>query len=181
MSRFPVIRFSKLANFACKRPFCRSVFAKWPGMTSYFLVRFYLKTVKKTELLWTYGTHVPVFGLSADWNPLPLLARCIQAFPGTLQSPRMDQLCPPSFLCPIGREVMRDPVMCADGHSYERTAIATWLQSHATSPNTNLPLAHLLLVPNIALRNSIEEWVQQTSAAVETLPASHEVSVAVTS
>ena len=56
MSRFPVIRFSKLANFACKRPFCRSVFAEWPGMTSYFLVRFYLKTVKKTELLWTYGT-----------------------------------------------------------------------------------------------------------------------------
>ena len=45
----------KLANFACKRPFCRSVFAEWPGMTSYFLVRFYLKTVKKTELLWTYG------------------------------------------------------------------------------------------------------------------------------
>ena len=47
MSRFPVIRFSKLANFACKRPLYRSVFAKWPGMTSYFLVRFYLKTVKK--------------------------------------------------------------------------------------------------------------------------------------
>ena len=37
----------KLANFACKRPFCRSVCAEWPGMTSYFLVRFYLKTVKK--------------------------------------------------------------------------------------------------------------------------------------
>ena len=73
---------------------------------------------------------------------------------------------------------MCDPVMCADGHSYERSAITTWLRSHATSPNTNLPLAHLLLVPNITLRNSIEEWVQQTSV-LETRPASHEVSVAV--
>lgn len=107
---------------------------------------------------------------------LPLLTRCIQADQTPARFvPHMDQLCPPSFLCPIGREVMGDPVMCTDGHSYERTAIATWLRDHATSPCTNLPLTHLDLVPNIALRNSIEEWVQQTSA-LETSPASREVS-----
>jgi hypothetical protein len=26
----------------------------------------------------------------------------------------------PSFMCPIGHEIMCDPVSCADGHSYEQ-------------------------------------------------------------
>ena len=70
---------------------------------------------------------------------------------------------------------MRDPVMCADGHSYERTAIATWLQGYATSPCTNLRLRHIDLVPNIALLNSIEEWGQKT-LTLGACPASREVS-----
>ncbi len=31
---------------------------------------------------------------------------------------------------------MRDPVVCADGHSYERAVIEEWLQDHDTSPLT---------------------------------------------
>ena len=38
--------------------------------------------------------------------------------------------------CPITLEVMRDPVMAADGHSYEREAILRWLRGHRTSPLT---------------------------------------------
>ena len=59
------------------------------------------------------------------------------------------------YKCPITQELMVDPHVCADGHSYERDAIAAWLERHDTSPQTNLPLAHKHLVPNITLRNAI--------------------------
>jgi hypothetical protein len=35
-------------------------------------------------------------------------------------------------MCPIGHEVMREPVSCADGHSYER--------AHIVFCDTNLPV-----------------------------------------
>lgn len=73
----------------------------------------------------------------------------------------MEKLCPPSFLCPINTEIMRDPVVCADGHSYERDAIHAWLQNQSTSPLTRVVLRHQDLTPNHALRNSIEEWIQK--------------------
>ena len=31
-----------------------------------------------------------------------------------------------SFLCPITQEVMTDPVLTSDGHTYERDAIEHW-------------------------------------------------------
>eukprot|EP00567_Pseudictyota_dubia_P017663 CAMPEP_0197460846 /NCGR_PEP_ID=MMETSP1175-20131217/54991_1 /TAXON_ID=1003142 /ORGANISM="Triceratium dubium, Strain CCMP147" /LENGTH=172 /DNA_ID=CAMNT_0042996017 /DNA_START=34 /DNA_END=548 /DNA_ORIENTATION=+ len=34
-----------------------------------------------------------------------------------------------AFLCPITREIMTDPVICADGHTYERHAIDMWLRT----------------------------------------------------
>ena len=40
---------------------------------------------------------------------------------------------PPPFMCPISHEVARDPVSCADGHSYERAHIERWLVSNSTS------------------------------------------------
>ena len=54
---------------------------------------------------------------------------------------------------------MRDPVTCSDGHSYERAHIELWLRSHTTSPVTGADLPELTLLPNHALRNSIEEWL----------------------
>jgi hypothetical protein len=48
-----------------------------------------------------------------------------------------------------------DPVIAADGHSYERSAIEAWLQHHNTSPLTNLPLPHKHLVPNRAIKSAI--------------------------
>ena len=38
------------------------------------------------------------------------------------------QIASNSFVCPITAEVMTDPVVCADGHSYERDAIEDWLR-----------------------------------------------------
>ena len=68
---------------------------------------------------------------------------------------------PVDFFCPITQEMMVDPVICADGHSYERAAITQWLSSHATSPKTNAQLEHTNLIPNHTLRGSIEQFREQ--------------------
>ena len=43
---------------------------------------------------------------------------------------------PDGYVCPITRELMRDPVFCGDGHTYERDAISVWLMTKDTSPKT---------------------------------------------
>ncbi len=65
---------------------------------------------------------------------------------------------PKSHCCPITQEVMKEPVMAADGHSYEKAAITKWLSEHNTSPLTNEVLPHKGLTPNHALRSAIEEY-----------------------
>ncbi|KAK9828804.1 hypothetical protein WJX72_002158 [[Myrmecia] bisecta] len=39
--------------------------------------------------------------------------------------------------CPITHEVMTDPVIAADGYTYERSAIEEWFETHDTLPMTN--------------------------------------------
>ncbi|GAA0153592.1 hypothetical protein LIER_11793 [Lithospermum erythrorhizon] len=69
---------------------------------------------------------------------------------------------PSHFICPIFQEIMQDPVVAADGYTYEAEALKGWLDSgHNTSPMTNLKLAHSDLVPNHTLRSAIQEWLQQ--------------------
>jgi len=57
--------------------------------------------------------------------------------------------------CPITQDVMKDPVIAADGHTYERTAIEHWFQEHQTSPMTNTTLPNKKLIPNWAVRKII--------------------------
>ena len=47
---------------------------------------------------------------------------------------------------------MADPVIAADGHSYERSAIEIWLQKHDTSPVNSSVMPHKRIVPNISIR-----------------------------
>eukprot|EP00656_Telonema_subtile_P040825 TRINITY_DN4590_c0_g1_i1.p1 TRINITY_DN4590_c0_g1~~TRINITY_DN4590_c0_g1_i1.p1 ORF type:complete len:769 (+),score=134.77 TRINITY_DN4590_c0_g1_i1:130-2436(+) len=67
---------------------------------------------------------------------------------------------PENFLCAITGQVMTDPVITVDGHTYEREAIQLWLRDHDTSPMTNAPLESTALTPNIALRHAIDDWMQ---------------------
>ena len=62
-----------------------------------------------------------------------------------------------NFICPITQERMIDPVIAADGISYERTAIQKWLTKKNTSPKTNLDLEHKELISNITLKAMIHE------------------------
>jgi hypothetical protein len=59
---------------------------------------------------------------------------------------------PSEFICPITLQPMQDPVVTSDGHSYERSAIATWFNTHNTSPLTNKTLSNKKLRPNRALK-----------------------------
>ncbi|KAD1196175.1 hypothetical protein E3N88_43161 [Mikania micrantha] len=70
---------------------------------------------------------------------------------------------PSYFVCPIFQEVMKDPLIAADGFTYEADAIKGWLNSgHKTSPMTNLKLDHCDLLPNHALSYAIQEWQQHS-------------------
>lgn len=64
------------------------------------------------------------------------------------------------FTCPITHNIMNDPVICSDGQTYERSAIQTWLASNNTSPYTGAKLDNKVLIPNIALRQAIEEYIE---------------------
>ncbi|KAJ0228665.1 Serine-threonine/tyrosine-protein kinase [Hirschfeldia incana] len=70
---------------------------------------------------------------------------------------------PPShYLCPIFQEVMKDPLIAADGFTYEAEAIREWLANgHDTSPMTNLKMEDCNLLPNHALHQAIQDWQNQ--------------------
>uniref|UniRef100_A0A0A9WSG0 WD repeat, SAM and U-box domain-containing protein 1 n=2 Tax=Lygus hesperus TaxID=30085 RepID=A0A0A9WSG0_LYGHE len=67
---------------------------------------------------------------------------------------------PHEFLCPITHQLMRDPVVAADGGSYERSAIESWFATgRTTSPMTNEILDSTKLEPNTSLRQSIANYL----------------------
>ena len=53
---------------------------------------------------------------------------------------------------------MHDPVVAGDGFTYERSAIAKWLEEHNTSPLTNERLQTDRLVPNKTLKIAIKDF-----------------------
>lgn len=59
------------------------------------------------------------------------------------------------FMCPITHEKMQEPVVAADGHTYERRAIEKWMRESSTSPMTGAPLTHRYLTTNFSLRRII--------------------------
>ena len=69
---------------------------------------------------------------------------------------------PSAFICAITSEIMLDPVVTTDGQTYERTAIERWLVDHRTSPRTNARLASKDLIPNVALRQQIDDFCKAT-------------------
>jgi hypothetical protein len=63
---------------------------------------------------------------------------------------------PPQYMCPLTRDVMVDPVVAADGFSYERQAISEWMRMQGdVSPMTGQPLPSRALQPNYGLRSAM--------------------------
>ena len=77
---------------------------------------------------------------------------------------------PPEYICPISFELFEDPVVTADGHTYERACIQKHFKLHkATSPMTNAELPHTQLVPNINLKQSIAKYRLDNNIRTDTL------------
>merc|ERR1719326_1055725 len=59
---------------------------------------------------------------------------------------------------------MIDPVVSADGQSYERLAIEAWFAAgETTSPATGRPLPHQQLLPNHSLRSVIKDLLRRVA------------------
>jgi len=65
---------------------------------------------------------------------------------------------PDDLICPITQELMNDPVIAADGHTYERVAIERWLKMNTTSPKSGDELEMTAIFPNHLVRRMIREW-----------------------
>jgi len=65
--------------------------------------------------------------------------------------------------------LMDDPVVAADGHTYNREHMERWLKQHNTSPRTSEPLDHKMLIPNILVRQQITAWREQHGLPVPLL------------
>ena len=81
----------------------------------------------------------------------------------------MSNSIPKTFYGPISHQVMTDPVICPDGHSYERHYIEQWITQNSgnfVSPMTGVQM-HLSvsqLIPNIGLRQTIQEFLKKSSS-----------------
>jgi hypothetical protein len=75
-----------------------------------------------------------------------------------------------AFVCPLTKQVMRDPVTLENGQTFEREAIEKWFKECKESgrklvcPLTLKELKSADLKPSMALRNTIEEWTARNEA-----------------
>ncbi|KAL4149687.1 hypothetical protein QTP88_003568 [Uroleucon formosanum] len=75
-------------------------------------------------------------------------------------SPSIDT--PDEFICPITQQIFRDPVICSDGHTYDRSAMVSWFRrGKFSSPLTNEPLLSKSMTTNTTIKEAISVFVQQ--------------------
>lgn len=70
------------------------------------------------------------------------------------------------FICPITHDVMTDPVVTADGYTYERSAIAQWFELSRKSPITGQMLKHTDLIPNHSVRTLLKMLIDTSAERV---------------
>ena len=74
----------------------------------------------------------------------------------TMQTDKEEKETPQQFICPIGGNVMDDPVFLPDGNTYDRANIVRWMQQgNSTNPMTREPISNDDVRPNYALRETI--------------------------
>eukprot|EP00831_Metopus_contortus_P059844 TRINITY_DN5180_c0_g1_i1.p1 TRINITY_DN5180_c0_g1~~TRINITY_DN5180_c0_g1_i1.p1 ORF type:complete len:473 (-),score=100.11 TRINITY_DN5180_c0_g1_i1:153-1382(-) len=76
-----------------------------------------------------------------------------------------------TYVCPISYTLMRDPVSASDGQTYERSTIEAWLNKNSVSPITREVLGNKTLIPNVKVRQAIQELLEKKAKIEETLNA----------
>ena len=96
----------------------------------------------------------------AEHESAELVAKLSEVF-AERERQRASRATPPAFICPITFDVMVDPVISpSGGHSYERAAITKYVtEVKAEDPQTRRPLRAGDLIPNVALKHAIQEWL----------------------
>lgn len=74
---------------------------------------------------------------------------------------------PLEFLCPISGSIMRDPVVAADGYTYEREAFEQHLCGSLRSPVTSELMSSREINPNYALRKKIREFSRNNNGVIQ--------------
>jgi len=71
---------------------------------------------------------------------------------------------PDEFKCPISKSIMKDPVISADGHTYDREYIEIHLRNSRRSPLNSELLLFPHLIPNWNIRKLIQSHVSQSGS-----------------
>ncbi|GLT78918.1 hypothetical protein SLA2020_504360 [Shorea laevis] len=94
-----------------------------------------------------------------DINQRPSAAYDNRSTDHSSSSQSMLQNIPDEFCCPLSLDLIRDPVIVASGHTYDRNSIAQWINSgHYTCPKSGQKSIHMALVPNYALKSLVHQW-----------------------
>eukprot|EP01006_Ploeotia_vitrea_P015748 TRINITY_DN46051_c0_g1_i1.p1 TRINITY_DN46051_c0_g1~~TRINITY_DN46051_c0_g1_i1.p1 ORF type:complete len:1001 (-),score=83.28 TRINITY_DN46051_c0_g1_i1:152-3154(-) len=73
---------------------------------------------------------------------------------------------PPLYLDAITGEIMADPVVASDGHTYDRSSIESWMRKCRTSPVTFDPFPSAVLKPNTVLCGKIGQWRKEQAKSI---------------
>jgi hypothetical protein len=78
------------------------------------------------------------------------------------------------YLCPLSKQIMRDPSVAADGYTYDKAWIAERIRTgNISSPKTQEPFAHLYLSPSQDYRRGITHYLQKKISALAHAPMTH--------
>ncbi len=67
---------------------------------------------------------------------------------------------PFTFICPLTKNIMKEPVMTKYGSNYEKNAIENYLKENKKDPLTGNPLSLNMLKPNLKLKLAIEDYIK---------------------
>ena len=68
---------------------------------------------------------------------------------------------PDEYKCPISLSIMKEPIICSDGHTYDKDSITQLFDKRPfpCSPKTREPLDKKIMIPNHNIRKMIEEFL----------------------
>ncbi|CAI5525059.1 unnamed protein product [Closterium sp. Naga37s-1] len=91
---------------------------------------------------------------AADSHLLCPLSKLAEKSAGSVE--RQQDAADSHLLCPLSKMRMREPVVAADGYTYERKEIEKWMETNSRSPITGEPFEHPMLTPNNAMNVIIQ-------------------------
>ena len=162
----------ELFTHGCREP--------WEGLSEAEIIDTVVALGQRPVILPTDLAHL--FGFSAlvescfqaDPTLRPPLSHIITVMNAHLDSASKHQFDIPSqgFVCPVTCELLTEPVVCADGHTYEGRAIRQWLDKYNISPITNTPLTSWTLIPNLTLKSMINNYLLVNNIELPSSPDS---------